>query len=118
MSKPSLSDPVGRVRVVGMIEGVSFLLLLGVAMPLKRLAGLPEAVTWAGWAHGGLFILLMLLIASAWGAKALTTRESALVVLASVLPFGPFVIDRRLARDQRKSPAARDDSASAGALDG
>ena len=100
MNKPSLKTSVGRVRVIAMTEGVSFLVLLGIAMPLKRLAGMPMAVTYVGWAHGLLFILLMLALASAWGSKALSTKESAIVFVASLIPFGPFVIDKRLARDE------------------
>lgn len=96
MKKRSLMDPVGRVRVLGLVEGVSFLLLLGVAMPLKRLAGIPEAVTYIGWAHGVLFILLGLAVMQAWLEKALSFKQSALVMVAALLPFGPFVMDRRL----------------------
>ena len=100
MSKPSLKDPIGRVRWVGMTEGISYILLLGVAMPLKYFADMPMAVRIVGSAHGGLFVLLMLLTAAAWGSKALSTKDSALVVLASLLPFGPFLIERRLAKDE------------------
>ncbi|HEX5021981.1 MAG TPA: DUF3817 domain-containing protein, partial [Candidatus Binatia bacterium] len=39
------STSIGRLRAIGMIEGVSFLLLLGVAMPLKYFGGMPMAVT-------------------------------------------------------------------------
>ena len=43
-------DPtVGRLRAVALVEGISFLILLGVAMPLKYFAGMPQAVTFAGW---------------------------------------------------------------------
>ncbi|MFC7338890.1 DUF3817 domain-containing protein [Haloferula chungangensis] len=100
MSKPSLKHPVGRVRWVGMAEGISYIALLGIAMPLKYMADMPMAVKITGSAHGGLFVLLMLVTAGAWGSKALSTKDSALVVLASLLPFGPFLIDRRLAKDE------------------
>ena len=43
--------------MVGMMEGLSFLLLMGVAMPLKYFAGMPAAVKWTGWIHGILFIV-------------------------------------------------------------
>lgn len=69
-------------------------------MPLKYLAGMELAVKYAGWAHGLLFILLLGVLFSAWGSKALSTKDSAIVFIASLLPFGPFVIDRRLARDE------------------
>jgi integral membrane protein len=101
-AKPlSLRDPVGRVRLVGMVEGVSFLLLLFIAMPLKYFADMPKAVSITGMAHGVLFLLFLLVIFQAWGNKALTTKQSALAFLASLLPFGPFLIDRRLASAPR-----------------
>ena len=85
-----------RLRLVGKIEGVSFLVLLCIAMPLKYAAGLPMAVKLVGWAHGVLFILF---VASLWAARKeakLPDRLSAMVFIAALLPFGPFVIDRRL----------------------
>jgi integral membrane protein len=85
-----------RLRLIGKIEGVSFLVLLGIAMPLKYAAGLPMAVKVVGWAHGVLFVLF---VASLWAARReakLPERLSALVFIAALLPFGPFVIDRRL----------------------
>ena len=51
-----LRTTVGRLRAAGMVEAVSFLLLLGVAMPLKYFAGMPLAVKFAGWIHGLLFL--------------------------------------------------------------
>ena len=87
-----------RLRVLGTIEGVSTLVLFFVAMPLKYLAGMPLAVTIAGSIHGVLFIGLvsMFLI----GADRVPIPRGLVVVglLAAVVPFGPFVIDGRLAR--------------------
>ncbi|TAE78303.1 MAG: DUF3817 domain-containing protein [Verrucomicrobia bacterium] len=98
MSVPDFRDPVGRVRAVGMIEGLSFLLLMGVAMPLKYFADLPLAVTYLGWVHGVLFVAFLLVLFQAWAGGALPFRASALAFVASLLPFGPFLIDRRLAK--------------------
>jgi integral membrane protein len=98
MNAPDLRDPVGRVRAVGMVEGVSFLLLMGVAMPLKYLADLPLAVTYVGWAHGVLFVAFVLVLFQAWAGGALSFGKSALALLAALLPFGPFLIDRKLAK--------------------
>ncbi|MEQ9502745.1 MAG: DUF3817 domain-containing protein [Deltaproteobacteria bacterium] len=91
-----MKTAIGRLRVIGMIEGVSFLVLLGIAMPLKYLAGQPMAVKVVGWAHGVLFCafcyaLLRAKIEKDWGIK-----ETAIPFIASLVPFGPFVIDRRL----------------------
>ena len=50
------SSVIRQLRIIGLIEGVSFLVLLGIAMPLKYLAGMPRAVSAVGMAHGVLFI--------------------------------------------------------------
>jgi integral membrane protein len=89
---------IGRLRRVGKLEGVSFLVLLGIAMPLKYLAGLPLAVKLVGWAHGVLFVALLWVL---WRAKRdakLPLSQAALVFVASLVPFGPFLIDGRLER--------------------
>lgn len=103
MSALDFRDPVGRVRLVGMLEGISFLVLLGIAMPLKYLVGMPTAVSVPGMIHGVLFLLFLFVIFQAWGNKALTTKQSALAALASVIPFLPFFIDRWLAESATRS---------------
>jgi len=90
---------IHRLRLVGKLEGVSYLLLLGVAMPLKYLAGMPLAVRITGSVHGALFILLMICLGLAWRRAPLSRRQVVTVFIASLLPFGPFVIDRRLERE-------------------
>ena len=55
----SLKTPLGRLRFIGLWEGVSFLVLLIIAMPLKYLAGWPDAVRVVGMAHGILFLLYL-----------------------------------------------------------
>lgn len=96
---PNWKSPVGRMRLIGMCEGISFLLLMGVAMPLKYFAGLPEAVKWTGWIHGILFIGYCLAIFAALVGGRISFWKSALAFGASLIPFGPFFIDRTLAGD-------------------
>ena len=105
------STPVGRVRIVGMIEGVSFLVLLFVAMPLKYLSSVPEVgkqvVFWVGAIHGGLFLMYATVTFVAWGQGALRAKHVGMAALASIIPFGPFVIDRKLkAAEQEPKPDA------------
>ena len=96
---PTWKTPIGLVRLIGMIEGVSFLLLMGIAMPLKYLAGIPQAVKLAGWCHGGLFILYCIAIFAAWTNRNLSLSRAVLAFVAALVPFGPFLIDRKLAAD-------------------
>lgn len=83
-----------------MLEGVSYLLLLGIAMPIKYLSGYPDlgkqVVFWVGLGHGILFIGYATVTFVAWGKGALTAKLVGLAALASLLPFGPFVLDRKL----------------------
>ena len=91
-----LRTPIGRLRAVSLLEGVSYLLLLGVAMPLKYLAGYPEAVHVVGWAHGVLFIALGVLLLVAKLTSPLPWGLAVVVFIAALLPFGPFLIDGKL----------------------
>ena len=92
---------LGRLRVIALIEGVSFLLLLGIAMPLKYMAGIPIAVKVAGWIHGVLFIGFCLALMQVWSEHDWPLKRVATTFVAALLPFGPFVLDRRLAAEQQ-----------------
>ncbi len=106
-----MGDAVRQLRVVGLIEGASFVLLLGVAMPLKYLADTPGPVRVVGALHRVLFCAY---VAAALRAS-LVRRWPAWLVLAllaaSVLPLGPFVVDRRLRREEGRPLAAPDERA-------
>jgi integral membrane protein len=104
MTVPDLRDPVGRVRAVGMVEGLSFLVLLFICMPLKYLAGMPMGVRVVGMIHGVLFLAFLLVIFQAWGNRSLSGRHSVMAFVASLLPFGPFLIDHRLAESTKGQP--------------
>jgi integral membrane protein len=87
-------------RRVALAEGVSFLLLIFIAMPLKYWAGFPFAVKVVGWAHGFLFVLFLIM---ALEVKSLLNKNFFWYMkafVASVLPFGTFVLDRQLAREE------------------
>jgi len=88
--------PIALLRRVGLIEAVSFLLLVGVAMPLKYLAGQPLAVKIAGWMHGLLFVIFGLALLRVWITARWPFGRVVLVFIAALLPFGPFVVDRRM----------------------
>jgi integral membrane protein len=95
-----LKTSLGRLRVVGWGEGVSFLVLLGVAMPLKYFAGWPLAVRVVGMAHGVLFILYVIAAIQAALKHDWHWKRTVLVLAASVLPAGPFVVDAKILREQ------------------
>ena len=92
----SMTKPITQLRHLGYIEGISFLVLLGVAMPLKYLAGFRMAVTVFGWVHGVLFVLFCVALLRAMIAARWSLFRGAVVFVAALVPFGPFLIDRRL----------------------
>ena len=96
-------EKLKRLRSLGKIEGISYLLLLGVAMPLKYFADLPMAVKVVGWAHGILFVALCLVLFQVWRDRSWTWKRAAMVFVAALLPFGPFVIDERLKAEEDAS---------------
>ncbi len=91
--------PIGRLRLVGMLEGLSFLILLGIAMPLKYMWGQPLAVRFVGMIHGVLFIWFCGVLLNAKDAAGWNLKKSGRILLAALLPFGPFVIDGSLRRE-------------------
>lgn len=93
------------LRFVSFSEGVSYLLLLLVAMPLKYLWDMPMAVKWVGWAHGVLFIALGASVLLAMARAALPFKTACVVGVASLLPAGPFFADRLLRRHLEKLAA-------------
>ena len=91
---------LGRLRWIGWWEGMSFLVLLGIAMPLKYWAGWPLAVRVVGMAHGVLFVLYVIAaFQAAWQYRWAPSR-TGMVLLASLIPGGPFFIDARILRHE------------------
>ena len=90
--------PTSWLRRLTWLEGLSFLLLLGVAMPLKYAAGKPEAVKIFGWFHGALFMLVCVVLLVVMRRRRWSLRRGALVFVAALIPFGPFLFDSRIAR--------------------
>lgn len=94
-----MKTTIGRLRVIGWLEGGSFLLLLGVAMPLKYIWGEPGMVRVVGMAHGVLFLAYIVAAGQAAVELRWKWRRTAAVMVASLLPAGPFVVDARVLRD-------------------
>jgi integral membrane protein len=91
------ASPIPFLRTIGKIEAVSFLLLVGIAMPLKYFAGMPMAVKVVGWIHGVLFMIFGLALLRTWIVARWPFLRTTMVFIAALLPFGPFVVDRRMA---------------------
>jgi integral membrane protein len=102
----SAATPVGRFRIVAFWEGISYLLLLFIAMPLKYGFGADMAVRVVGMAHGVLFLAYCVTLALI--ARRLGARLSVVAFVVSFIPAGTFWLERRLRRSERdlERPAA------------
>ena len=88
--------------VMGLIEGTSTLLLFLVAMPIKYYLKVPEAVTIVGSVHGILFIVLVLMFLYGRWAVPLSWGFVFVGFIAAIVPFGPFLVDFKIAEMLRE----------------
>jgi len=99
-----LHTHIGRLRIIGFLEGVSFLLLMGIGMPLKYYGGYEHATQDIGMAHGVLFIGYVISVFPARKDLKWSNSKTLLVLLASIIPFGTFIADYRLFRKYKVQP--------------
>ncbi len=78
---------------IARLEGVSLLLLFGVAMPLKYVGGIAEATVWTGWAHGCLFLVYLVALDSQRRVAGWSLGWAAVGFVASLLPLGTFLFE-------------------------
>jgi len=90
-----MTNSLKSFRLISIFEGFSFLILLGIAMPLKYIYNIPEAVEVVGMAHGILFILYILGAFYMKEKLNWSFQTLLIVILCSILPFGPFYADRK-----------------------
>ncbi len=91
---------LGRLRIIGFAEALSWLLLLGYAMPMKYIWHNPLPVKYVGWVHGVLFmgyvgLAVIVKVENKWSFKKLATA-----CIAAFLPFGTFIFDATLKTEQ------------------
>ncbi|WP_031525598.1 DUF3817 domain-containing protein [Dyadobacter crusticola] len=94
-----IKSALGRLRIVAFLEGISYLVLLGIAMPLKYFAGMPMAVRHVGTAHGVLFVLFVILLIQVAIERSWSFKKSFLSFLSSIVPFGTFYADAKWFRN-------------------
>jgi integral membrane protein len=91
-----LTTKIGRFKLVALLEGLSFLILLGIAMPLKYIWGKPWLVQNMGMAHGILFVVYILQIIQLKIEEGWAMGKSLIAILLSFVPFGPFYVTEKL----------------------
>ena len=92
---------IKTLRWVGLLEGISFLLLIFIAMPMKYVWGNPILVKYVGMGHGVLFIAFLVILFVVCEKQKWSLKMFILGLMASILPFGPFVFDHKLKKLDR-----------------
>ncbi|ARK09197.1 DUF3817 domain-containing protein [Fibrivirga algicola] len=104
MTANLFNSPKIRLRLVGLAEGISFLVLVFIAVPLKRIGGHPEAVEVVGPIHGLLFLLYVLTVIQAKTEYKWPLGKTLIALLASVIPGGTFYADHKIFRHLQAQP--------------
>lgn len=86
-------------RIVSILEGISYLLLLFIATPIKYLAGNEMFVKMLGMPHGLLFLTYVVLAIMLKYEQGWETKKFFIILVASIIPFGTFYIDKKYFRD-------------------
>ncbi|KAB2915571.1 MAG: DUF3817 domain-containing protein [Bacteroidetes bacterium] len=95
-----LKTKVGRLRIIGFLEGVSLLILVFVAVPLKYAANDPSVTKFMGPVHGALFLLFVFNTLSVGVEQQWKFRDTTWkVLLACIIPLGTFYIDQKILKN-------------------
>ena len=105
MKKEDQQKLLRRFRMIGIAEGVSFLVLLLIAMPLKYFFNFPEVVKVFGWVHGLLFVGFLYFAFEVMGSLRKSFGWLAKAFAAAIIPLGTFVFDRQLRKEAALSVA-------------
>ncbi len=95
-----LATNIGRLRIIGFGEAISWLLLLGFAMPMKYIWHNPLPVKYVGWIHGLLFISYIAMAYIVKEENKWSFKKLATAFIAAFLPFGTFIFDAKLKAEQ------------------
>jgi len=82
-------------RIIAILEGISYLTIFALTMPLKYLADIPMPNKNVGYAHGALFISYLVLAVIFWKKKKWSIKKGIILLLASLLPFATFYVDQK-----------------------
>lgn len=99
--KQLLSTNIGRLRIIAFLEGVSLLVLIFIAVPLKYIGHDQAMVKAMGPVHGALFLLFIVNTVSVGVEQKWRLKTTSKVLLACIIPFGTFYIDRKILREAK-----------------
>ncbi|HTF81243.1 MAG TPA: DUF3817 domain-containing protein [Cytophagales bacterium] len=94
------NNSLGRLRLVGLLEGISYLVLLVFSI-LKRVYDKPELIKVPGMVHGALFVLFVLALIDVHISYKWPIKKTIIAFIASLFPLGNFWADAKLFREDR-----------------
>jgi integral membrane protein len=96
----NLKTQIGRLRILAHLEGISFLVILFITMPLKYFMEMGQPNKVVGMIHGMLFILYILAVIMVKIEKSWKFKKTFIALIVSVIPFGTFWADKRIFREE------------------
>ena len=90
-----MKKTLALLRLIGLLEGISYLVLLGIAMPLKYYMDQPKMVQIVGMAHGVLFVLYVIVLLIVHLQYKWNILKTFGAFIASLVPFGTFYADKK-----------------------
>jgi len=99
MSEGKKFKLINLYRHTALVEAISYLILLLIAMPLKYIFDIPEAVKYMGWVHGWLFVFYFAVLIAAAFKYRWSVLRIIYYLIGSVVPFLPFVFDKKLKQE-------------------
>ena len=91
---------INTFRIISYLEGISYLLLLFIGVPLKYFGGNEILVKTLGMPHGLLFIAYILLAFFIKSQFKWSNKDFLIILIASVVPFGTFYVDRKFLKNK------------------
>lgn len=88
-------DNLKNLRILAIVEGISMLVILFVTMPLKYIYNNPMPNKFSGMIHGFLFISYLYMVYACNIKQKWDKKTLIILVLAAIIPFGPFIIDKK-----------------------
>ncbi|WP_010135243.1 DUF3817 domain-containing protein [Ochrovirga pacifica] len=87
-------------KIIALLEGISYLILLGIGTPLKHLTGNDVIVRFFGMPHGVLFVAYVIFAFVLKSEMKWNNKEFFMILICSVLPFGTFYADKKYLKPQ------------------
>ena len=87
-------------KKIALLEGISFLVLLLIAMPLKYFLNFPQAVKYVGWLHGALFVAYIYFALTVFTVLKKSFLWLVKAGIAAFVPLGTFIFDRELKKEE------------------